>query len=174
MDIGCGEGHNTRLLARRGARVTAIDIADDFIAHARQAETHEPLGIDYRVASAVNLPFTDATFDFARWTPDAFEGYVVKKDLALRFKGQYPVPTYVGEFLLGRYCATTDEAEIEEGELVEERGRGEHLGVQERRGDLPEEDRDAPIADADARERGGDQERDAQHNPEEFARVEFA
>ena len=32
----------------------------------------------------------------------AFDGYVVRKDLALRFKGQYPVPTYVGEFLLGR------------------------------------------------------------------------
>jgi len=45
----------------------------------------------------------------------AFEGYVVKKDLALRFKGAYPVPTYVGEFLLGRYCATTDPDEIEEG-----------------------------------------------------------
>src|SRR5438876_2313778 len=46
---------------------------------------------------------------------EAFEGYLVRKDLALRFKGQYPVPTYVGEFLIGRYCATTDEAEIEEG-----------------------------------------------------------
>ena len=37
---------------------------------------------------------------------EAFEGYVVRKDLALQFKGEYPVPTYVGEFLLGRYCAT--------------------------------------------------------------------
>ncbi len=46
---------------------------------------------------------------------EAFEGYVVRKDLALKFKGQYPVPTYVGEFLLGRYCATTDEEEIAEG-----------------------------------------------------------
>ena len=46
---------------------------------------------------------------------DAFEGYVVRKDLALQFKGSYPVPTYVGEFLLGRYCATTDPEEIEEG-----------------------------------------------------------
>jgi len=45
----------------------------------------------------------------------AFEGYVVRKDLALRFKGQYAVPTYVGEFLLGRYCASTDPAEIAEG-----------------------------------------------------------
>src|SRR5207249_2391872 len=32
-----------------------------------------------------------------------------------------PVPTYVGEFLLGRYCATTDEHEIEEGLGIVER-----------------------------------------------------
>jgi ubiquinone/menaquinone biosynthesis C-methylase UbiE len=65
LDIGCGEGHNTRLLAKRGARVRAVDIADILVAHARQAEEDEPLGIDYRVASAVALPFDEATFDFA-------------------------------------------------------------------------------------------------------------
>ena len=65
LDIGCGEGHNTRLLADRGARVTGIDIAERFVHHARQAEAAEPRGIDYRVASAVELPFADATFDFA-------------------------------------------------------------------------------------------------------------
>jgi len=64
LDIGCGEGHNTRLLARRGARLTAIDIAERFIEHAWEAEAREPLGIDYRVASAVALPFTDRSFDF--------------------------------------------------------------------------------------------------------------
>src|SRR5438270_3004989 len=51
----------------------------------------------------------------------AFEGYVVRKDLARRFQGLYPVPTYVGEFLLGRYCATTDQGEIEEGLAIVER-----------------------------------------------------
>ena len=45
----------------------------------------------------------------------AYEGVVVRKDLIRRFKGQYPVPTYVAEFLLGRYCATVDEEEIQEG-----------------------------------------------------------
>jgi ATP-dependent Lon protease len=50
----------------------------------------------------------------------AFEGYVVRKDLVRRFKGQYPVPTYVAEFLLGRYCASTNEQEIQEGlEIVQ-------------------------------------------------------
>ena len=65
LDIGCGEGHNTRLLAKRGAQVTAIDISENFITNARQVEAHEPLDIAYRVASAVDLPFADATFDFA-------------------------------------------------------------------------------------------------------------
>ena len=65
IDIGCGEGHNTRLLANRGARVAAIDISDVFIKHAKQLERAEPLGIDYRVASAVDLPFPHDSFDFA-------------------------------------------------------------------------------------------------------------
>ena len=51
----------------------------------------------------------------------AFEGFVVRKDLVRRFKGQYPVPTYVAEFLLGRYCASTDEEEIAEGLKIVER-----------------------------------------------------
>ena len=45
----------------------------------------------------------------------AFEGYIVRKDLLEQFRKTYPVPTYVIEFLLGRYCATTDEEEIKEG-----------------------------------------------------------
>ena len=51
----------------------------------------------------------------------AFDGFIVRKDLAQRFKGQYPVPTYVGEFLLGRYCASIDEQEITEGLQIVER-----------------------------------------------------
>jgi ATP-dependent Lon protease len=45
----------------------------------------------------------------------AFEGYIVRKDLLEPFRKTYPVPTYVIEFLLGRYCATIDENEIAEG-----------------------------------------------------------
>ena len=56
---------------------------------------------------------------------EAFEGYLVRKDLAQQFRGQYPVPTYVGEFLLGRYCATTDPAEIAEGLAIVERSMKE-------------------------------------------------
>lgn len=52
---------------------------------------------------------------------DSFDGYVVRKDLVRRFARQYPVPTYVCEFLLGRYCASTDEEEIQEGLGIVER-----------------------------------------------------
>ena len=65
LDIGCGEGYNTRLLAKRGAVVTAVDVAETFIARAQEMEDRNRLGITYLVASAVELPFADATFDFA-------------------------------------------------------------------------------------------------------------
>ena len=65
LDIGCGEGFNTRLLAERGARMNAIDISPVFIRYAQQAENETPRDITYQVASAVDLPFADASFDFA-------------------------------------------------------------------------------------------------------------
>lgn len=46
---------------------------------------------------------------------DAFQGKVVRKDLAFQVKGNLPVPTYVLEYLLGQYCASDDEQVIEEG-----------------------------------------------------------
>ena len=64
LDVGCGEGHNTRLLAQRGARMTGLDIAPTFLRHAREAEKAEPLGIAYTEGSARVLPFGDAQFDF--------------------------------------------------------------------------------------------------------------
>jgi ATP-dependent Lon protease len=49
-----------------------------------------------------------------------FDGYLVRKDLVRKYSRQYPVPTYVVEFLLGRYCASVDEEEITEGlQIVE-------------------------------------------------------
>ena len=64
LDVGCGEGHNTRLLAGRGARMAAIDISETFIRYAREAESREPRHIRYSVASAVDLPFADGRLDF--------------------------------------------------------------------------------------------------------------
>jgi ATP-dependent Lon protease len=60
-----------------------------------------------------------------RIATDAFEGVVVRKDLVRRFKGQYPVPTYVAEFVLGRYCSSVEQEEIQEGLKIVERQLGE-------------------------------------------------
>lgn len=55
-----------------------------------------------------------------RLADEALEGYLVRKDLVRTFSRQFPVPTYVVEFLLGRYCASIDPEEIEEGlEIVQ-------------------------------------------------------
>ncbi len=65
LDIGCGEGHNTRLLAKRGARMAAVDISGNFIREAKVEEERVPQGIDSRVAGAAALRFPDSSFDFA-------------------------------------------------------------------------------------------------------------
>ena len=64
LDIGCGEGSNTRELARLGARMHAIDNAPTFIRHARSTDEADPLGIVFHVADAALLPFAHDTFDF--------------------------------------------------------------------------------------------------------------
>ena len=56
-----------------------------------------------------------------RIAAEGFEGYIVRKDLVRKFARQYPVPTYVCEFLLGRYCASVNEEEIQEGLGIVER-----------------------------------------------------
>jgi 2-polyprenyl-3-methyl-5-hydroxy-6-metoxy-1,4-benzoquinol methylase len=64
IDFGCGEGTNTRRLARMGARLTGIDISENLINYARQGEDAEPLGISYKVSSySVDTGFPDTSFD---------------------------------------------------------------------------------------------------------------
>ena len=62
LDIGCGEGTNTRHVARLGARMSAIDVAPTFVLHAQAVENS--LNIDFHVADASELPFEDTAFDF--------------------------------------------------------------------------------------------------------------
>lgn len=59
--------------------------------------------------------------DLDRLAASVFDGYLVRKDLVRRYSRQYPVPTYVVEFLLGRYCASVNEAEIAEGLAIVEK-----------------------------------------------------
>jgi ubiquinone/menaquinone biosynthesis C-methylase UbiE len=65
LDIGCGEGANTRELARLGAKMHAIDVAPTFIRYACDTERAKPLGIAYILADGTDLPFSSSSFDFA-------------------------------------------------------------------------------------------------------------
>lgn len=61
LDIGCGDGHNTRLLVERGARMHGIDIAPAFLRAARVSCK----GISYALGSGERLPYAAESFDFA-------------------------------------------------------------------------------------------------------------
>ncbi len=64
LDLACGNGHNTRRLARMGARVTGVDYSADVIALDQAREADEPLGIMYHAADAARLDMlADASFD---------------------------------------------------------------------------------------------------------------
>ena len=71
--------------------------------------------------------------DLDRAANEAFPGYLVRKDLVRRYARQYPVPTYVVEFLLGRYCASIEPDEIAEGlDIVKSQLEGRTVRASER------------------------------------------
>jgi len=45
LDLACGEGYNTRILARKGAKVVGVDFSETLIELAKQEEDEEKLGI---------------------------------------------------------------------------------------------------------------------------------
>ena len=68
-----------------------------------------------------------------RLATEAFPGLVVRKDLLRRMRSAFGVPAFVIEFLLGKYCASTDEQAIQEGlEFVRETLSSKYVKPNER------------------------------------------
>ncbi|HYB68835.1 MAG TPA: class I SAM-dependent methyltransferase [Candidatus Acidoferrales bacterium] len=64
LDLSCGEGYNTRILAKKGARVVGVDFSKEMIKQARQREKRDRLGIRYYVSDAADLKeLESACFD---------------------------------------------------------------------------------------------------------------
>ena len=61
LDIACGEGYGSNLLAAAGAEVIGIDIAPDVIAHAKRAYPRQNL--IFREGSCLNIPMDDKSID---------------------------------------------------------------------------------------------------------------
>ena len=75
IDLGCGEGTNTRHFARLGGQVTGIDLSGKMIGYARARETEDPLGISYETGSFTDLGrFGEDSFDVALSTMALMDG----------------------------------------------------------------------------------------------------
>ena len=59
LDVATGPGYVAAEAARRGAKVSAVDVAEAMVARGRAQHP----GIDFRRADAQSLPFEDGTFD---------------------------------------------------------------------------------------------------------------
>lgn len=66
LDVGCGGGRYSFALARMGAAdVVGVDVGDEGLADARlRAEAIGASNLEFRTASALDLPFADGEFDF--------------------------------------------------------------------------------------------------------------
>ena len=64
LEIGCGTGVHTRLLADAGALVSAVDLTPTAVDLTRKRLALHDLEADVREADAESLPFADASFDF--------------------------------------------------------------------------------------------------------------
>src|SRR5688500_14689367 len=63
LDVACGNGNTVLPAARRGARVTGIDIAPYLIEQAIDRAATAGIEADFEIGDAEALPYEDATFD---------------------------------------------------------------------------------------------------------------
>lgn len=63
LDVGCGPGFFSVLLARLGYEVTAVDYTENMLAEARKNAAHYGVDIDFRRMDAQKLDFEDGIFD---------------------------------------------------------------------------------------------------------------
>lgn len=63
LDVACGTGNTAVPAARKGARVTGVDIATNLLDQARQRASAESLTASFDEGDAENLPYPDAQYD---------------------------------------------------------------------------------------------------------------
>lgn len=137
LDLSCGEGYNTRILAKKGAEVIGVDFSKELIRLARQREKGDRLGIRYYVSDAADLKELDcerfdlvtcfmALMDIERYEEAISEvARVLKKNGRFVFSITHPCFEY-GDAVNGEPIA---EWKYDEGKKNAEERKAGHLEV---------------------------------------------
>lgn len=64
LDIGCGSGFLSGILAKLGYEVIGVDLSEAMVAQAKAFAASEGLQVEFRQMNALELDFADASFDF--------------------------------------------------------------------------------------------------------------
>jgi len=104
LDIGCGEGHNTRLVAERGAHMIALDISQTFLRHAAVAARDAGSDIACLGANGAELPFRSEAFDFVMATMSFMD--MPEQDRAMREAYRVLKPAGFLQFSILHPCFT--------------------------------------------------------------------
>jgi SAM-dependent methyltransferase len=64
LDVACGSGNTALAAARRGNRVTGLDLVEKLVERARLRAGAEGFSIDFHTGNCEQLPFEDETFEY--------------------------------------------------------------------------------------------------------------
>jgi 2-polyprenyl-3-methyl-5-hydroxy-6-metoxy-1,4-benzoquinol methylase len=59
LDVGCGTGRHAIELAKRGYQITGVDLSESQLKHAKQKAKDEGVNVDFQIADARHLSFTE-------------------------------------------------------------------------------------------------------------------
>ena len=112
LDVGCGTGVVGLTAARRGARVTGVDLTPELIARAKENSALMGFDADWRQGDAEALPLPDASFDVV--VSQFGHMFAPRPDVAIREMlrvlkrgGVIAFATWPPEMFVGRMFALT-------------------------------------------------------------------
>lgn len=127
LDVGCGTGRHAIELAKRGYRVTGIDLSDSLLERAREKAAKSNVHVDFRKHDARNLPFVEE-FDlvimicegaFSLMETDEMNFEILKSaERALKRSGKLIFTTLNGLFPLFHSLKEFHEAAAQEGNAL--------------------------------------------------------
>ena len=112
LDVGCGTGVVAVTAARRGAKVTGLDLTPELLARARENAELAEVDIDWHEGDVEQLPFADGTFDvvvsqFGHMFAPRPEVALAEMLRVLKPKGTIAFATWPPELFTGRMFAIT-------------------------------------------------------------------